>query len=429
FRNVDISAASFLYGAGAAVRLSPATDLSLEVTGRTPTARMFKERAESPAELLVGGHYKVAKGLAVTAGGGVGLVHGAGAPMARAFAGVSYLRENEEFAAKQEALEKQKYAALKGVSPVKWNIVELRSVCPANAASFDPDVHDPGCPKFYELREVASLLLECPSRPEAFDPSRHDVGCQKIYALRETLSPEDYATVYVLGTADLAAKCPADPALFDAKIHPATCPKYFELRDVVALTARCPARAEDFRPAKHPADCAKVFEFRDTAAPLDRKVVGLMARADFDDDGVLDLDDRCPRLAGVASARGCPEKAVVVLDGVVQPKVPVQFAFNSALLTADARLALDEIAAWLVEHPEVRRVRIEGYADSIGSPRVNRWISRARASAVKNYLWSQGVEPKRLKSMGVGEANPIAPNTTPEGRALNRRAIFLVIER
>lgn len=430
FRNVQISSGSFLYGAAAAVRVTPQLDVSAEIFGRTPMKRMFKERAESPAEVIVGGHYKIGKsGLAVSAGGGVGLVHGAGAPLARAFAGVSYTRQTEALTKKQETLERTKYVTLKGESPVQWNIVELSAVCPGNPTQYDPTQHDPSCPKLYELREVAALILKCPSKAESFDPAAHDAGCAKVYTLRETLSPQEYATVYVLSTEELAARCPSDPTLYNTKLHSSACPKYFELREVITLASKCPARAEDFHPAKHDPNCPKVFEFREALAGADRRVVDLMSRADADDDGVLDLDDRCPRLAGVATARGCPEKTVLVTGGVVQPKVPVQFSFNSALLDAEAMGALAEIATWLTAHPEVRRVRIEGYADSIGSPRVNRWIASARANAVKNYLASQGVERERLKTVGLGEDRPLAPNTTPEGRAMNRRAIFLVIER
>lgn len=391
FRNVQISTASITYGIGAAMRVAPAFDLSAEMTGRTPARHLFRERAESPAELLVGGHVRVGKtGLALSAGGGVGLVHGAGAPLARGFVGINYMPQTETFTQKQEALERMKYVTLRGESLIRWNIVELKGVCPADPTRFDPAVHDPGCPKYYELRDMAALVVQCPGRPEDFDPQRHDAGCAKVYTLRETLSRADYATVYLLGVSTLEGKCPQDPARYRPQLHDVACQKYFELREVVAT---------------------------------------LVPRADTDDDGLRDADDRCPTVPGVVTAHGCPEAHAMITGDVLQARVPVQFAFNSTRLSVDARRVLDEVAALLQQHAEIRRVRIEGYADSVGSPRVNQSISQARAQAVRDYLRTQGIAPSRLRPVGFGATHPVAPNTTPEGRALNRRAIFLVIEK
>jgi OmpA-OmpF porin, OOP family len=88
---------------------------------------------------------------------------------------------------------------------------------------------------------------------------------------------------------------------------------------------------------------------------------------------------------------------------------------------------LDEAARILQDNPAVR-VTIEGYTDSIGSEAYNQRLSERRANAVKRYLVTQGVEADRLETRGQGESNPVAPNTTPEGRdnpegrAMNRRA-------
>jgi len=57
---------------------------------------------------------------------------------------------------------------------------------------------------------------------------------------------------------------------------------------------------------------------------------------------------------------------------------------------------------------------------------MNLKLSQDRANAVKDYLVSQGVKPEKLRSVGRGEANPIASNDTPEGRANNRRVEIIV---
>jgi len=88
---------------------------------------------------------------------------------------------------------------------------------------------------------------------------------------------------------------------------------------------------------------------------------------------------------------------------------------------------LDEAAQILKDSPEISVV-IEGHTDSIGSETYNQRLSERRAEAVRQYLVERGVAASRLETRGYGESQPIAPNTTPEGkdnpegRALNRRA-------
>jgi outer membrane protein OmpA-like peptidoglycan-associated protein len=64
---------------------------------------------------------------------------------------------------------------------------------------------------------------------------------------------------------------------------------------------------------------------------------------------------------------------------------------------------------------------IKGYTDSIGGNEYNRNLSAFRANVVKSYLSGKGVNPARMRAMGMGDASPQMPNTTPEGRAANRR--------
>ena len=78
-------------------------------------------------------------------------------------------------------------------------------------------------------------------------------------------------------------------------------------------------------------------------------------------------------------------------------------------------------------NPEIR-VRIEGHTDSIASHQYNQRLSERRAQSVYNYLLNTGVDPAMLEMIGYGETRPVAPNTTPENRQLNRRIEFNVIQ-
>lgn len=107
----------------------------------------------------------------------------------------------------------------------------------------------------------------------------------------------------------------------------------------------------------------------------------------------------------------------------------VQFETDSAVLVERSKQLLDDVARELSEHPEVKRVQIEGHTDAVASKRHNMKLSQDRVAAVKAYLLSKGVEARRLTTKAFGETRPIASNKTEEGRAKNRRVDFKVLKK
>ncbi|WP_069707192.1 OmpA family protein [Burkholderia seminalis] len=96
------------------------------------------------------------------------------------------------------------------------------------------------------------------------------------------------------------------------------------------------------------------------------------------------------------------------------------FAFDSAVLTPEARSQLDRFVQ-INGGIEFRRVAITGFTDSTGSKTHNLALSASRARNVMNYLSSNGLKAQSFVSEGLGAADPVASNTTAEGRAQNRR--------
>ncbi len=104
----------------------------------------------------------------------------------------------------------------------------------------------------------------------------------------------------------------------------------------------------------------------------------------------------------------------------------VLFATNQSTLLPIARQNLVSVANALKMTPEDRNIVVEGHTDSRGTDEHNMRLSHERASAVREFLVSQGVEPTRIQAVGRGESVPIADNSSPEGRANNRRVEIVI---
>ncbi|MFO0599797.1 MAG: putative Ig domain-containing protein [Myxococcaceae bacterium] len=114
--------------------------------------------------------------------------------------------------------------------------------------------------------------------------------------------------------------------------------------------------------------------------------------------------------------------------GKLELRGSVYFELNRATLQPRSFPLLDEVAAVLAAHPEVKSIRIEGHTDASGVAANNLKLSEARAQSVRTYLVGHGVAPERLEARGFGQTRPIADNATSEGREKNRRVEFIVLE-
>jgi OmpA-OmpF porin, OOP family len=104
------------------------------------------------------------------------------------------------------------------------------------------------------------------------------------------------------------------------------------------------------------------------------------------------------------------------------------FDTDAATLQAPSSEELGNIAAIMKAYPDVK-ILIGGYTDSTGDPASNLKLSQDRADHVMAELENRGVNPARMTAKGFGEENPIADNTTDEGRQKNRRVSFQVLEK
>jgi outer membrane protein OmpA-like peptidoglycan-associated protein len=126
--------------------------------------------------------------------------------------------------------------------------------------------------------------------------------------------------------------------------------------------------------------------------------------------------------AAIAGVNETNERISALDDYVPQTTTAVNFRVNSAVLTTDAKTKLDELATRAL-NTKGYVIEVAGFTDATGSIQKNRILSQNRADAVIRYLVENHQIPLRrvVTPYGYGKSNPVADNTTREGREQNRR--------
>ncbi|MBF0657176.1 OmpA family protein [Psychrobacter sp. NG25] len=156
-------------------------------------------------------------------------------------------------------------------------------------------------------------------------------------------------------------------------------------------------------------------------------VVVVESDLDSDGDGVPDSIDACPGtpMNVVVDERGCP--VPVDITDELKMELRVFFDNDKSAIKTQYQPEIAKVAEKMREYPN-STARVEGHASKTGpSARYNQRLSEARAVAVKSMLTNEfGIAPNRLSTVGYGYDNPIAPNDTEEGRAMNRRVYAII---
>ena len=119
------------------------------------------------------------------------------------------------------------------------------------------------------------------------------------------------------------------------------------------------------------------------------------------------------------------------IDELIRDHIPVRinnlfFDFDKATIRPESHRELYRLVRFLLEHPGMQ-IEIAGHTDDWGDAPYNQDLSRRRASSVARFLVLSGCDPSGIVPKGYGETQPIAPNTTPPNRQLNRRVEFSIL--
>lgn len=133
---------------------------------------------------------------------------------------------------------------------------------------------------------------------------------------------------------------------------------------------------------------------------------------DQDKDGVIDSIDKCPNTPHTyrVDPTGCP----------VSVTLHLHFAFNSSVIPVSDYPEVAKLSKIMKENPPAKAI-IVGHTDHTGTDEYNQKLSERRSKALGDKLIANGIEADRIVTSGKGEKEPVATNTTREGRAQNRR--------
>ncbi len=272
----------------------------------------------------------------------------------------------------------------------KDSVSDILDLCPGTPAGISVDKN--GCPLDTDLDAVPDTLDKCPNTIAGTGIDTN--GCPldaDVDAVPDTL---DKCPNTVAGTGVDANGCPLDADLDG-------------IPDAVDLCLGTPTGE-----AINDLGCSKEVE--------DPSIEG-----DADQDAVVDSLDQCPdsSIGALVNSVGCP---LALLKEKAQTELKIQFDSNQSIVKPQYEGEIKAIAEVMMSNPETV-VEIRGYTDNFGSKKVNRTLSLLRAESVMRYLIENfSISPSRLTAKGYGSSNPIADNSTPDGREKNRRIIAVI---
>ena len=141
---------------------------------------------------------------------------------------------------------------------------------------------------------------------------------------------------------------------------------------------------------------------------------------------MLDKEDKCPATPGPVENEGCPVIEEEVQEILKTAFDNLEFETGKNIIKEESLPSLTELAEVLVKKTDWK-LQIAGHTDNVGAAQSNLVLSKRRAEAVRAFMESKSVSIERLSVLYFGETEPVADNTTNEGRQKNRRVEMTII--
>ena len=371
------------YGLGVVVAPVEVLDLVAEITGGTQAFNAFKKEAENPLDALGGVRLKLLRGvLQLTAAGGAGVLPGYGSPQWRVRIGAAFVASGD-VDRDGDGIE---------------NPIDACIDVPEDKDGFEDS---DGCPDKDNDRDgLLDTWDRCPDQAEDPDGYEDEDGCP------DPDNDED-------GVLDGDDLCPDEAETVNQVHDDDGCPEYDGDGDgIFDIDDKCPVDTED------------KDEFEDADGCPDR---------DNDKDGIPDFEDKCPNepeiINGVEDDDGCPdegESTIQIVGRKIALGQKLHFKTNSAKIRKRSYSILQQLAATLRAHPEIKLLSIEGHTDERGGRAFNQRLSEDRAYSVRRFLVHRGISPFRLKAVGYGKEKPLLSGKSKKAYATNRRVEFII---
>ena len=351
--------------------------------------------ANTPVEALLGAHYNVAPDWRIGLGVGPGLSSALGTPTLRTALSI-------EFVARAEGDRPRRGARHHEEAPDRDHdgVPDAIDACPDKPGrpNIDPALN--GCPPPPDADGdgIADDVDACPEEKGSPSADPETNGCPPD-------ADED-------GIPDSEDACPLRAGVEQSDPKQNGCPPDSDHDGVIDAEDACPDLPG--APSKDP---------QDNGCPFN---------PDRDHDGVPNDLDACPNEAGSPDPdpkkNGCPK--AVLRGGEIRILEQVRFEPNSARIAKgkDTSDLLAAVAKVMIDHPEIKKLEVQGHTDDKGDPKANKRLSEQRAQAVVKALVAQGLDASRFIAVGYGDERPIAENTSEDGRKANRRVEFHATE-
>ncbi len=185
--------------------------------------------------------------------------------------------------------------------------------------------------------------------------------------------------------------------------------------------------------------CVTKRRFAENAQSTDTRFSSVEAAVEANERRIMDLrketDSRIGEVDGRAiqamSKAEAAEKAArgKIIWSLTLSDDKTKFPHDVAAVSPDAGQALDQLASTVKDYGKAVYLEIEGHTDSNGSDAYNMILGENRAKAVRTYLNQHGGLPLHaMNTISFGESQPVADNSTNEGRSQNRRVTIKVLE-